>query len=133
MKNPYRLAVILGLIPSCVVFMAVVGDSTPGHSMLQDVRERLIVVTLFYGIFGAIFGYKQPTGSWRWGVWIYIPTFFVIALFVLLIVPNLNRINAPLVEFLLWWFGLPAVAFAAACIGAYTGAQLALRIKKRDL
>lgn len=126
-KKAQKIAAIAGVIPACLVFSSTVGDFSPGQTLLQAVIERITIIVLTAGFSGVIFGYSWPVLSWRWGIWINIPNFLVIILFALMIIINLSEIlgrdKIEALYFFSWWFGIPSVAFVAACIGAYAGAR----------
>ncbi len=88
---------------------------------------RLGIVVALYAAFGVAFGLALPRPAWRWGLWLYVPTLFLLALFLLIFLSNMASGDVDFgaqawVERLLL-IGFFAGALIAACLGAYAGAR----------
>ena len=113
----YILAVVIGVLPA--LFIVGVALFANGAPLLS--AERLVPIIGAYVIFGAIFSsicnliWSTPT-SWRWGFWISIPAFGSIGLFGREVGLTLQSL----------YF---VITLASACLGAYVGMWIVLRIK----
>ncbi|MDQ4105664.1 MAG: hypothetical protein M3157_00610 [Actinomycetota bacterium] len=125
-------AMLLGVIPAFVLLLTVFSDTpelSPFTSFVLYVLGRIGIVAALYAAFGVAFGLAFPRLAWRWGLWLYIPTFFLLISFLLIIVGKtvVGDVSfgstQDLVETLLL-FSFFAGALVAACLGAYAGAWI---------
>ena len=73
-----------------------------------------------FGVLGGLFGYLRPAKSWRWGLWLSIPTI----LLCLALVRRLGSVN--LLQGTGTGWALSALIIPlAGCLGSYLGARLA--------
>ena len=124
------VAVLLGLIPAFVLLSTLFSD-VPGlgsfASFVVYVLRRIGIVAALHAAFGVAFGLAYPRLSWRWGLWLNVPTLFLLIIFLPIFLSNVAAGNVDfgrtqaLVEALLL-FGFFAGSLIAACLGAYIGA-----------
>lgn len=126
----YILTMIIGLIlwiPAFfVIFFGILANDI---RMADSIVVESVPITITYFVLGAIFSFISnflwsKASSWRWGAWFSIPTFVCIGLLVR--TPRFEQINSFEVR-LLYTFATTPLAFA--CLGAYAGMQIALRVK----
>lgn len=125
-------AVLVGVIPAFVLLVSIFSEA-PGSSSFTSfvlyALGRIGIVATLYAAFGAAFGLASPRLAWHWDLWLNIPAFFLLILFLLLVLSNLVAGDAgfggtqELAEtFLL--FGFFVGALIAACLGAYAGTRV---------
>ena len=73
-----------------------------------------------FGVLGGLFGYLRPAKSWRWGLWLSIPTILLCLAFV----RRLGSVNL-LQGMGTGWAVSAFIIPLAGCLGSYLGARLA--------
>ncbi len=129
-------AISLGVIPALVLLATLFSDA-PGASsssaFVVYVLGRVGIVVALHAAFGVAFGLVFPRSGWRWGLWLNVPTLFLLILFLPIFVINVAAGDADfggtqeLVETLLL-LGFFAGSLGAACLGAGTGARARHRL-----
>ena len=115
----YILAVIIGVLPAFFVLGAAL--FADGPSILS--AERLVPLAIAYALLGMILGLiynliRSDARSWYLGIWISIPALPSALLFGRGVGPGYQLLYL-------------TVTLACACVGAYSGMWIALRIRSR--
>jgi hypothetical protein len=107
-KPVYILAVVSGLLIAPVKLV---------YSFFPFFNLTDVVV---FGVLGGLFGYFRPAKSWRWGLWLSIPT-------VLLCLAFVRRLgSANLLKGIGTGWAISVLMIPlAACLGSYLGVKIA--------
>jgi hypothetical protein len=107
-KPVYILALVVGLLIAPVKLV---------YSFLPFFNFTDVGV---FGVLAGLFGYFRPAKSWRWGLWLSIPTILLCLAFVRLLGSDnlLKGVGTG-------WAISVLVIPLAACLGSYFGARLA--------
>ena len=120
-------ALLLGVILAFVLFSSIFSDTSSDTAFAREMFERLWIVTALYAACGVAFGLASPGLTWRWGLWLNVPTLLLLAIFIFLYLSSIASGNVDLrqaqdrTEALLF-FGLFAGPLIGACLGGYAGA-----------
>lgn len=121
-------AVLLGVIPAFVLLSSIFSDTSSDDAFAREMFVRLGIVAALYAAFGVTFGFSIPGLAWRWGLWLNVPTLFLLAIFIPIFLSNMVAENVDFGRAQAWveallLFGFFAGSLVAACLGAYAGAQ----------
>ena len=64
---------------------------------------RIGIVAALHAAFGVAFGYAFPRLAWRWGIWLYVPSLFLLNSFLLIIVSNIVVVGVDFEDAKEWW------------------------------
>ncbi len=125
------VAVFLGVIPAVVLLVTLFSDVPGVPSFELYVLGRIGIVAALQAAFGVAFGLAIPEPTWRWGLWLNVPTLFLLAIFLPI---YLSSVASGIVDFgraqdqmeALLLLGFVAGPLVAACLGAYAGARARL-------
>ncbi len=121
-------AALFGVIPAFVLLVSLFSDAPGVTSFELYVLGRIGIVASLQAAFGVAFGFAFPRPAWRWGLWLNVPSIFLLAIFIPI---YLSSVAAGIVDFgqaqdrteALLLFGFFAGSLIAACLGAYAGAR----------
>jgi hypothetical protein len=122
-------AALVGVILAFVLLSSIFSDTSSDTAFAREMFVRLgIVAALYFGT-GVAFGLSIPRLAWRWGLWLNVPTFFLLSLFILNYVRSIAEGTVVLGRVEDWaeallLFAFFAGALVAACLGAYAGGRV---------
>ena len=118
---------LLGVILTFVLLSSIFSDTSSDTAFAREMFVRLGIVAALYCALGVVFGFSIPRPAWRWGLWLNVPAFFLLSLFILTYVSSIQEGNVVLGRVQDWaeallLFSFFVGALGAACLGACVGA-----------